>query len=172
MVLGRVKKKVVAAVLAAAMILGMVGCGKTEPTLGTEDSLARGQETQGTEGTKETQEYGPIEISELPDFTGAQAWESDLYVEPVTGIDNDFIRGVDISSYLSIIESGATFKDFDGNVVDGEGLFHVLAQAGINWVRIRVWNDPYDTKGNGYGGGLLGGSQQTEGSQGMGAPDL
>ncbi len=156
MVLGRVKKKVVAAVLAAAMILGMVGCGKTEPTLGTEDSLAGGRETQETHGTeekKETQEYGTIEISELPDFTGAQAWDSDLYVEPVTGIDNDFIRGVDISSYLSIIESGATFKDFDGNVVDEEGFFHVLAQAGINWVRIRVWNDPYDTKGNGYGGG-------------------
>ena len=29
----------------------------------------------------------------------------------------------------------------------------MLADAGVNWVRIRVWNDPYDADGNGYGGG-------------------
>ena len=28
-----------------------------------------------------------------------------------------------------------------------------LAQSGVNYVRLRVWNDPYDENGNGYGGG-------------------
>ena len=28
-----------------------------------------------------------------------------------------------------------------------------LAQAGVNCVRLRVWNDPFDAAGNGYGGG-------------------
>ena len=28
-----------------------------------------------------------------------------------------------------------------------------LAQAGVNYIRLRVWNDPYDENGNGYGGG-------------------
>lgn len=29
----------------------------------------------------------------------------------------------------------------------------LLKEAGVNYVRVRVWNDPYDAKGNGYGGG-------------------
>lgn len=29
----------------------------------------------------------------------------------------------------------------------------LLADAGVNWVRLRVWNDPFDTNGKGYGGG-------------------
>lgn len=29
----------------------------------------------------------------------------------------------------------------------------LVAQAGVNYIRIRVWNDPYDEDGNGYGGG-------------------
>ena len=28
-----------------------------------------------------------------------------------------------------------------------------LAQAGVNYIRLRVWNDPYNENGNGYGGG-------------------
>ena len=28
-----------------------------------------------------------------------------------------------------------------------------LAENGINHIRVRVWNDPYDSNGNGYGGG-------------------
>lgn len=152
----RGKMKLLASVLVASMLLGMTGCGKGSANGVPEDTLAAGQGTQAEQGAQaeqETEEYGPIEIAELPDFTDAEPWESDLYVEPVTGIDNDFIRGVDISSYLSIVESGATFQDFGGNVLDGEGFFKLLAESGVNWVRIRVWNDPYDTKGNGYGGG-------------------
>ena len=29
----------------------------------------------------------------------------------------------------------------------------IIEDAGVNYVRIRVWNNPYDTEGNGYGGG-------------------
>lgn len=115
--------------LTAAMCLGLAGCG----------------------GEGSLKELG--EIAELPDFSDAPAWESELYVEPVTGIDDSFIRGVDISSYVSLIESGAVFRDYEGKPVDEAGFFAVLREAGINWVRIRIWNDPYDTKGNSYGGG-------------------
>lgn len=123
--------------LAALMSAGLTACGSET------------KETKGTETISVLQK----EPAALPDFSEAPAWESDLYVEPVTGIDNSFIRGVDISSYISLMESGAVFKDFEGNVVDDAGFFKVLAEAGINWVRIRIWNDPYDSKGNTYGGG-------------------
>ena len=32
-------------------------------------------------------------------------------------------------------------------------MFETLAQSGVNYIRLRVWNDPYDKNGNGYGGG-------------------
>ena len=37
-------------------------------------------------------------------------------------------------------------------VVD-QTLFKTFSEAGINYIRLRVWNDPYDENGNGYGGG-------------------
>lgn len=79
----------------------------------------------------------------------------------VPGTDGDFIRGVDISSLLSVLNSGAHYYDWDGNMlgnaddVDSQGMafMQLLADSGVNWVRLRVWNDPYDADGNGYGGG-------------------
>lgn len=90
---------------------------------------------------------------ELPSFVGSEVADSTLYVDKVEGIDDSFIRGVDVSSYISLIESGVTFKDWDGKKLSQQGFFDLLAEAGVNWVRIRVWNDPYDTKGRTYGGG-------------------
>lgn len=79
--------------------------------------------------------------------------EKDVYVNKVEGLSQDFMRGVDISSYVSVVESGAQFKDAAGSVLDDAGFFKLLKDSGVNWVRIRVWNDPYDAKGNGYGAG-------------------
>ncbi len=74
-------------------------------------------------------------------------------VPQVSGADGDFIRGVDVSSLLSILNSGGKYYGFDGNELDGQGFFRLLADCGVNWVRLRVWNDPFDANGNGYGGG-------------------
>ncbi len=77
-----------------------------------------------------------------------------IAVEKVNGVaDDDFIRGTDVSSYLSIINSGATYYDYEGNALDEQGFFNLLASAGFNYIRLRVWNDPFDAQGNGYGGG-------------------
>lgn len=78
----------------------------------------------------------------------------------------DSIRGADLSAYISIQEAfdqmnsdkylGRTdwgYKDFNGNIIKNQDFFNFLANQGMNWVRIRVWNDPYDSNGNGYGGG-------------------
>lgn len=73
-------------------------------------------------------------------------------VDPVD-IPEDFITGADLSSYVSLKESGTIFKDENGNALSDEGFFKMLYEGGTNWVRIRIWNDPYDSNGNGYGGG-------------------
>lgn len=83
----------------------------------------------------------------------SETTDTAIYVPKVEGTDGDFMRGVDISSVLSELNSGVVYKDFEGNALDGQGFFNLLAECGVNWVRIRVWNDPYDADGNGYGGG-------------------
>ncbi|MGC0141987.1 glycosyl hydrolase 53 family protein [Pseudactinotalea sp. Z1732] len=79
--------------------------------------------------------------------------ESTIHVDPVAGLPEDFINGVDISSILSLEESGVTFHDAAGA---GADIFELLAAHDVNYVRIRVWNDPFDADGNGYGGGNVG----------------
>lgn len=76
-----------------------------------------------------------------------------VYVEKIDGLSDDFIRGVDLSTYASEIKAGVIFRDRDGNALTPEAFMEQLKNAGINWVRLRVWNDPYDADGNGYGGG-------------------
>ncbi|MCM1088904.1 MAG: glycosyl hydrolase 53 family protein [Muribaculaceae bacterium] len=69
-------------------------------------------------------------------------------------IADDFITGVDVSSYVSLRDSGVVFKDENGKALSDAGFFKLLHDGGTNWVRIRIWNDPYNsTNGNGYGGG-------------------
>lgn len=79
--------------------------------------------------------------------------DAEVYVERVKGISDDFICGVDVSSYIAERNSGVVYYDFAGNALDDQGFFDLLAQSGINYVRVRVWNNPYDASGYGYGGG-------------------
>ncbi len=73
-----------------------------------------------------------------------------VYVRKIEGLNDDFIMGMDVSSVLSLEDSGVRFYDYNGEETD---LFQILAESGITHIRVRVWNDPYDTDGHGYGGG-------------------
>lgn len=76
--------------------------------------------------------------------------DTDIFVTPVEGISDDFICGMDVSSVLAEEASGVKYYNADG---EEEDLFKILADAGINYIRVRVWNHPFDENGNGYGGG-------------------
>ena len=89
---------------------------------------------------------GEVTTFTLPD--GPE--ESDIFVQPVADFSDDFIRGMDASAVLSVENSGAVYYGYDGKEQD---VFETLAQSGVNYIRLRVWNDPYDKNGNGYGGG-------------------
>lgn len=75
---------------------------------------------------------------------------TDFYVEKVEDLPDDFIKGVDISTLIAQEKSGVKYYDLNGKEVD---LIDYLAQNSVNYIRIRVWNNPYDSDGNGYGGG-------------------
>ncbi|MCD7760694.1 MAG: glycosyl hydrolase 53 family protein [Clostridiales bacterium] len=80
--------------------------------------------------------------------------EADINVDKVSSLTEDFIMGMDISSIISEFNSGVVYYDFDGNKIDNITDFcKFLAECGVTTIRVRVWNDPYDSDGNGYGGG-------------------
>lgn len=69
-------------------------------------------------------------------------------------LSSDFIMGMDISSMISELESGVVYRDYEENKLETlDDICKFLADQGINHLRIRVWNNPYDADGNGYGGG-------------------
>ena len=73
-----------------------------------------------------------------------------LYVKKVENLSDDFIMGMDASCVPALEASGVKYYDYDGTEKD---VYEILAANGINYVRVRVWNDPFDAAGNGYGGG-------------------
>ncbi|MEH7482829.1 glycosyl hydrolase 53 family protein [Neobacillus drentensis] len=81
---------------------------------------------------------------------GTQPVPADIFVKKVEGLNPNFIKGVDVSSIISLENSGVKFYNTTGEVQD---IFKTLHEAGVNYIRVRVWNNPYDSKGNGYGGG-------------------
>ncbi|MCD8130740.1 MAG: glycosyl hydrolase 53 family protein, partial [Lachnospiraceae bacterium] len=71
----------------------------------------------------------------------------------------DFMRGMDLSTFYTSWTNGAVYYDYDGNEYsqakgNAVAFFEFLYdECGVDWVRLRVWNDPYDEDGNPYGGG-------------------
>ncbi len=163
--------KCIVAAAGLCVLFGLPGCGNTGgqesgPAEPVENTAAQPEETQTEDvRSEETEDVGaenaaseedgpapeakwPVDtiIYELP----AQAEEAGVYVEPINGLSEDFIRGVDISSVLVEEKSGVVYYNEEGAEQD---IFQTLAQNGVNYIRVRVWNDPYDENGNGYGGG-------------------
>lgn len=88
----------------------------------------------------------------VPQHTDVTALDrpAEIFVQQVTGLDDSFWLGVDISTVLAEEESGVIYYNEDGEQQD---IFQTLKENGVNAVRIRVWNDPWDDNGNSYGGG-------------------
>lgn len=62
------------------------------------------------------------------------------------------ILGIDVSTYLEELEHGAVYLDGD-TPMDPLDAF---IENGVNWMRIRVWNDPYSPEGEPYLAGSCG----------------
>ena len=88
----------------------------------------------------------------MPQREVADAATSISGVSQVSYMTDDFARGVDISAVTALENSGASYSYLDGTSGD---IFDILAGAGVNYVRIRIWNNPYDSSSpyKGYGAG-------------------
>lgn len=141
-------------------IAALSGCGSKDPdsetgaqTPAETPSSAEGQEQDGTQGAaqQETDDAAQPDTFEITTFAlpdGPE--ESEIFIAPIENISDDFIRGMDASIVLVEENSGVKYYNYDGEEQD---VFMTMAQSGVNYIRLRVWNDPYDENGNGYGGG-------------------
>ncbi len=109
-------------------------------------------ELKSGDGKIDEKAYAEITVTE-PKVEEGSTEDSGIYVDPVLPQDSDFILGADVSSYLSVTQSGSVFYNWNGTKLTDQGFFNLLKQSGVNYIRLRVWNDPYDENGNGYGGG-------------------
>src|SRR5574344_2044959 len=78
------------------------------------------------------------------------AIKQSIVVEPVKGLSEDFMRGADVSMLAEIEKNGGKFYNAAGKEDD---LFNILKENGVNWIRLRVWNDPVndlDVYANGH----------------------
>ena len=169
------KNLAVAAISVSLCVSALSGCSKSEGTQNggnQADNLEVGEssaddlkpETDNPESEGESTTQFPVierktadqininpEVIDVTKFELPDASEeSGIFVQPIEDISDDFIRGMDASAVLAVENSGAKYYGFDGEEQD---VFKTLAEAGVNYIRLRVWNDPYDENGNGYGGG-------------------
>lgn len=145
-------KKHTALLLAASMTL-MTACGGAQETDSTQKTASEVEEAEQGADQNMEQDRTDTEAEKSGEVLYAlptEPEEAAVYVEPIENLPKDFIRGVDISSVLVEENSGVVYYNEAGEEQD---IFQTLAENGVNYIRVRVWNDPYDENGNGYGGG-------------------
>lgn len=74
-----------------------------------------------------------VTVTEVP-------YLSNIWVDKVPGLTDDFLMGMDISEIAAVQQTGVVFRDSNGIPKD---VFDILGEAGVNAIRIRVWNDPF-----------------------------
>lgn len=150
--------------LCAGVLSGCAKSAGSDNNASSSDNLQIGESSEDGQKTQETTTQFPVierktadEIEINPEKIDVTTFslpdgpeESGIFVQPIADISDDFIRGMDASAVLAVENSGAKYYGFDGEEQD---VFKTLAEAGVNYIRLRVWNDPYDENGNGYGGG-------------------
>ena len=65
-------------------------------------------------------------------------------VKKLNNMSQSSVRGMDISSYTALKKAGVKYYDFDGKETS---LLKVLHDNEVNYIRIRIWNDPTNEKG-------------------------
>ena len=85
-----------------------------------------------------------------PNTANTSVSSPSLHVKKVENLPDDFIFGMDASCVPALEAGGVAYSDQTGQEKD---VFQILRENGINYIRVRIWNDPFTADGHGYGGG-------------------
>lgn len=73
--------------------------------------------------------------------------EAAVQVNPIPNLSDNFIKGADVSMLPELEALGGKFYDMDGTEMDE---LAIMKKYGINWIRLRIWNNPDHANGGGY----------------------
>lgn len=135
----RLHKKITALCLSLSLCAAVLaGCGapkqvSTETQAEVSTQAPAPAETQEAAQTETTQEI----LAQVEETAGKMP-EGEIYIEPVEGISDDFIRGMDASSVLVEENSGVKYYNFDGEEQD---VFQTLAEGGVREISEKYEKD-------------------------------
>jgi len=135
-------KKILTFAVLMLLFISLMACNNTTAYTDYLDTYTGFTPTYGTKVNNET-------VQDLVTIYGDET-ATNINVLPVENLSDDFIFGVDVSSILDVEAAGGVFYNADGQEQD---VFEILADAGVNYVRIRLWYDPYSDDGVAFGGG-------------------
>jgi len=69
-------------------------------------------------------------------------WFEPINIDKIDNLRPDFPLGIDISTLYEVLIKGGKFYNQDGI---RQNVYQILKDNGVNYVRIRLWNDPYNT---------------------------
>lgn len=84
----------------------------------------------------------------------SENWFNNINIEPINNLNEEFPLGMDISMVQNIIEQKGKYFNSDGKA---QNVYQILKDHGLNYVRLRLWHDPYnyyDDQKIPYGGGI------------------
>ncbi len=133
------RKRTMVIAIMVVFLFSMIGCGQSGTGIAKTDVTDQ----------SDTGENKEVEQIYIPTFPTAEE-QADIFIQKIDGLPDDYIMGMDISSLLVQEASGVKYYDENGTQQD---ILKILADSGVNCVRVRVWIDPFDSDGHGYGGG-------------------
>ncbi len=124
--------------------LALTGCGPTQGATSSQGPAEGREVAFAYDEVDFTPTYGDKTNDEVHDYEG-------IIVNPLTrDLRDDFAFGVDASMTAEVERLGGVFYNEEGVEQD---LFQILADCGVNFFRVRLWNKPSDRYGRGFGGG-------------------
>lgn len=82
----------------------------------------------------------PSSDSKAASGTAFTAYDSVTVNAVDASLSGDFMRGVDCSTVYEIEQLGGKYYDEDNTQKDP---LAIMKEHGVNWVRLRIWNNPY-----------------------------
>ncbi len=130
------KRRVLLSLTAAAASLVMVSC--PNPTIDNAPPARTSADfSGGQEGRADWGDWG--DWGDRGERRGPMPSDLSITVNKIRGLSPRFMKGVDISMLAQIEASGGLFYQEDGTARDA---LEILRDHGVNWVRLRIWNNP------------------------------
>jgi arabinogalactan endo-1,4-beta-galactosidase len=131
-------------IFVSLFFLGLASCGA---------STSSGEINDSSSDEATSVDWSGFSSYEPGTSTNDEAYDYDDIIvnTPTNVLNSDFAYGVDCSIVHEIESLGGIYYNENG---EEEDVFKILANDGVNYVRLRLWMDPYnDETGAKYGGG-------------------